>query len=330
MAEQPVLGFNYLEVGQAQKEVTINEAFNVISSAVQMTVLDKDAADPSLLSPNDGDAYIVPSGAVGDWSGQDLNIAIYYSGWSFIIPSEGWTVFVEDESSFRIYRDGTNSEWALLLAVTEAGEVGIGTGSPLARLDVRGLADSDSVALYVRGGDGPSTTGVLIDSDGESSDTILRMRSNTDPTAITDSDTRFLVTGDGNVLIGTTTGRDDTRMVVRGPDSFGTTALYAIAPNEGDATGILVDTDNESSDVGIRIRANDSGHTNSDTVWIVTGVGNAGIGTDQFGTDAENVLSIANGVAPTDSPSGVGQIYVESGDLKYRGPAGTVTTIASS
>lgn len=49
-----------------------------------------------------------------------------------------------------------------------------------------------------------------------------------------------------------------------------------------------------------------------------------------FGTAAANVLAIANGTAPTSSPAGGGQLYVESGALKYRGSSGTVTTIANA
>lgn len=55
-----------------------------------------------------------------------------------------------------------------------------------------------------------------------------------------------------------------------------------------------------------------------------------GIGTTSFGASSINVISIANGTAPASSPSGVGQLYVESGALKYRGSSGTVTTIAAA
>jgi hypothetical protein len=58
--------------------------------------------------------------------------------------------------------------------------------------------------------------------------------------------------------------------------------------------------------------------------------GNVGIGTASFGTSAATVLGIANGTAPSSSPAGMGQLYVESGALKYRGSSGTVTTIANA
>ncbi len=61
-------------------------------------------------------------------------------------------------------------------------------------------------------------------------------------------------------------------------------------------------------------------------------VGTAGlaVGASSFGAGAANVIAIADGTAPTSSPAGVGQIYVESGALKYRGSAGTVTQLAAA
>jgi hypothetical protein len=58
--------------------------------------------------------------------------------------------------------------------------------------------------------------------------------------------------------------------------------------------------------------------------------GNVGIGTGTFGTSAAKVLGLANATAPSTSPVGMGQLYVEAGALKYRGSSGTVTTIANA
>jgi hypothetical protein len=51
-------------------------------------------------------------------------------------------------------------------------------------------------------------------------------------------------------------------------------------------------------------------------------------GVTSFGTSASKVFGMANATAPTTSPTGIGQLYVESGALKFRGSSGTVTTIA--
>lgn len=58
--------------------------------------------------------------------------------------------------------------------------------------------------------------------------------------------------------------------------------------------------------------------------------GNLGLNTASVGTSAAGVIAIANGTAPSSSPSGVGQLYVESGALKYRGASGTVTTLGAA
>jgi hypothetical protein len=58
--------------------------------------------------------------------------------------------------------------------------------------------------------------------------------------------------------------------------------------------------------------------------------GNLGLGVTAFGTSAAKVIGMANATAPTTSPSGMGQLYVEAGALKYRGSSGTVTTIAAA
>lgn len=58
--------------------------------------------------------------------------------------------------------------------------------------------------------------------------------------------------------------------------------------------------------------------------------GNVGIGATSWGTSAAKVIGIGNGTAPSTSPAGMGQLYVESGVLKYRGSSGTVTTLAAA
>ncbi|MBI3736916.1 hypothetical protein HY256_10435, partial [Candidatus Sumerlaeota bacterium] len=69
-------------------------------------------------------------------------------------------------------------------------------------------------------------------------------------------------------------------------------------------------------------------HSNGD---IKTGT-NLGVGTDEFGTDAANVLAIAEGTTPTSSPAGVVQLYAQSvggtAELEVRDGAGNITTLS--
>ena len=63
---------------------------------------------------------------------------------------------------------------------------------------------------------------------------------------------------------------------------------------------------------------------------LVDTSGNVGVGVSTFGTSAAKVLGLANATAPTTSPAGMGQLYVEAGALKYRGSSGTITTLANA
>jgi hypothetical protein len=83
------------------------------------------------------------------------------------------------------------------------------------------------------------------------------------------------------------------------------------------------------TDLGIRANANMWLSTNGATSCLMLDTGgNVGVGVSAFGTSAAKVIGIANGTAPSTSPASMGQLYVESGALKYRGSSGTVTTIA--
>jgi hypothetical protein len=69
----------------------------------------------------------------------------------------------------------------------------------------------------------------------------------------------------------------------------------------------------------------------SGTLLHIDNSGNVGVGgVSTFGTSAAKVLGLANATAPTTSPAGMGQLYVESGALKFRGSSGTITTIAAA
>lgn len=104
MTTTPKLGITLIEQSQSQKEVTANTAFARLD-AMQAGVLDKDLSTPPG-SPAEGDSYIVGASATGDWTGKEKQIAYYSSGWQFISPVEGMTLWVVDEFLLYSYSSG--------------------------------------------------------------------------------------------------------------------------------------------------------------------------------------------------------------------------------
>jgi hypothetical protein len=105
----PVGDVDRHETGEGMSAPVANEAYNRLSHMAWLEVLDRDLTTPPG-SPSEGDCYIVGASATGDWSGEDGNVAIYYSGWLFITPAGGAVAFIKDEKQWYCY-SSQESEW---------------------------------------------------------------------------------------------------------------------------------------------------------------------------------------------------------------------------
>jgi len=113
MSISPNLNLPYIYAAQAQKHVTHNEAISALDAIVQLCVLDRDLAAPPD-SPDNGDRYIVPHVATGDWSGQDGKVAAFQDdGWVYFAPSNGWLAWVTDEDKIVVWN---GASWEPLVA----------------------------------------------------------------------------------------------------------------------------------------------------------------------------------------------------------------------
>jgi hypothetical protein len=108
VSETPRLALPYIATGQAQKEVTHNEALNRLDALVQPVVVNSTTSAPPG-SPANGQAWIVAAGASGAWAGKEGQIAAWFGGWVFLVPEEGWRVHNKDDGATWVY-DG--SAWA--------------------------------------------------------------------------------------------------------------------------------------------------------------------------------------------------------------------------
>jgi hypothetical protein len=133
---------------------------------------------------------------------------------------------------------------------------------------------------------------------------------------------RMRITSSGNVGIGTTSPAHKLHVAGTGADIAATDSAVGtrIISSNASSAGFVETSTNHP----LVIRTNQVARMTLDTS------GNVGIGVSSFGTSAASVIGIANGTAPSSSPANMGQLYVESGALKYRGSSGTVTTIANA
>jgi hypothetical protein len=230
-----------------------------------------------------------------------------------------------------------------VLSVRNSGNVGIGLTAPVNRLEVvgtnaaaatSGSAANGAMRLYGSG------SGAVLDSGIHGTAAWLQARQYNDYAS---NYGLLLNPNGGNVGIGTTS--PGAKLEINGAVAVGGTG----------ANGLTIDYNNiVSGFIGLWSRqATQTAATASllgnATLTIVNApsggtvsfrIGNGeraavngsglSLGGMTFGTSAAEVFAMANATAPTTSPAGGGQLYVEAGALKYRGSSGTVTTIANA
>lgn len=228
---------------------------------------------------------------------------------------------------------------------TSGGVILANSGSAALRITQTGGGN----ALLVEDSTNPDSTPFIIDSNGNvgigvtntsSAISIFRNGVATINTAsLTDNVEYYFSSNNnaigGNILwfnksrgVGVSVQKGDriATLVAQGFYNFGESSGFADlayidlctddAPNAADGTGNLI------------FSTASAAFQNPIERMRINSDGNIGIGTSLFGTSAQKVIALGNATAPTSSPTGVGQLYVENGELKFRGGNGTVTTIA--
>jgi hypothetical protein len=103
------LALPLLAAGQAQKEMTVNEALVRLDIAVQASVA-AGGVDAPPAAPTAGQSWIVGTAPTGDWGGHAGAIAGWTGdGWRFVAPVEGMSAWVQAEGVCWRYADGA---WA--------------------------------------------------------------------------------------------------------------------------------------------------------------------------------------------------------------------------
>ena len=93
MSETARLALPLLDAGQAQKELTVNEALQRLDMLAQAVVVAV-GLDVPPASPAEGQAWIVGSAPTGEWAGRAGTLAGWSAGgWRFVAPVDGMTVW---------------------------------------------------------------------------------------------------------------------------------------------------------------------------------------------------------------------------------------------
>jgi len=147
----PRLGLPLLQAGQAQKEITHNEAITLVDHLLCLSTDEGPRNDPPA-TPDPGTSWIVGSSPTGAWAGHaDAVACATEGGWRFIAAQEGMVVWRIDSSVFSMHRGGawTEAAWPAA-AVMIGGDIVLSGRKPAVTSPAGGTTvDSEARAAII-------------------------------------------------------------------------------------------------------------------------------------------------------------------------------------
>lgn len=144
MIQTTRLGLPLLAAGQAQKEVTHNEALLAIDRLLALTVVSRTTSVPPTAAPA-GAAYIVPAAGVDGWDAPADTVMCHDGhGWLAMAPPPGALAYVSDEAAMCVFVEGWTAGWPA--AGIEVAGRRMFAGSPAAVAAPAGGANIDAEA----------------------------------------------------------------------------------------------------------------------------------------------------------------------------------------
>ncbi|MGE0604837.1 MAG: DUF2793 domain-containing protein [Xanthobacteraceae bacterium] len=161
MSETTNLGLPFLEAGQAQKHVTLNEALRILDTAIHLSAVAISSLPPG--SPEEGERHIVAPEATGAFASYDNAVATYQdAAWQFLVPRTGWRAWLEAEEILVVF-DG--EAWRDLRDLSVSLD-------DVTRIGVNTLSEGDN-RLAVRSN--AAVLSAIADADGGTGDARLQI-----------------------------------------------------------------------------------------------------------------------------------------------------------
>ncbi len=144
MTATPRLNIPLIASGQAQKDVTHNEAILAIDQLIALAAVSRSVVAPPT-NPTFGAVYLVPVNGVSAW-GAAAGTMMYWqgNGWSAVQPRTGQLALIVDEGIMISFRQTWQSLWPV--AGLEIGGRAVLTASPTTITSPVGGATVDSEA----------------------------------------------------------------------------------------------------------------------------------------------------------------------------------------
>lgn len=141
MSETARLSLPLIAAAQAQKHVTHNEALARLDALAQLRFIEERQAPP--VSSEEGDTYLVASGAWGAFAGHEGKAAHYSGGgWVFYPGFEGLRAFLASEGRLLVHSAGSWRDYAAILGpqmVLARSDGGATAGLAVFELELSGL-----------------------------------------------------------------------------------------------------------------------------------------------------------------------------------------------
>lgn len=149
MVTTPELEIVDLTEGQKNAATAVNAQTQILDALVQLWVIDAvPPTTPPVSGVVNGSRYIVPVGATGDWANQDLKVADWESGWTFLTPRPGWRCYDARRKRMMLFlgEHGGGGRWQAFQATRLAELTDSTTGTPGSSLvAIIGSGDDTSI-----------------------------------------------------------------------------------------------------------------------------------------------------------------------------------------